>query len=97
MTKDDWLHILNTEKDRFKVVLAYCLYKGKPEQETMNMLQFVSLGILSSYGITISSLTEEAVRSICMEFDFIELRNKEGILIKFYKNQQTNGKEILKI
>lgn len=97
MTKDDWLHILNTERDRFKVVLAYCLYKGKSEQETMHMLQLVSLGILSSYGITIGLLAYEVINNICIEFDFIELRNKEGRLIKFYKNQQTNGKEIFKV
>lgn len=97
MTDEDWLSILNSEENAVEIVLHYCLYKGKSEQDTVDMLKLVSIGALALYGITINSLAYEAINNICMELDFIELRDKEERLIKFYKNQQTNGKEIFKV
>lgn len=97
MTDKDWIKILNSNTDPVTIVLAYCLYKGKPKELSEQFVQLVSFDMLIGYGITINNLAEEAITNICIELGLIELSNKQGKIIAYYKNNSQNGKEILKI
>lgn len=83
MSREEWIKFIasNPKSDRF--VFQYCVHKGKDEE--LSRL-FCSI-VLAAGGFscpTMDQLMDRAYERLREEFNFTELRDREGRLIKVY-------------
>lgn len=88
MSREEWLDFLNSEsKPTGKQFLwEYCKHRGKNNEELFNDFYFLlKCGLFfTEYGATVDSLIEYALDYIGEELSLVILKDKEGIIIKFY-------------
>lgn len=80
MNREDWVDLINSKPTPILFLWEYCKHRGKKDKKMFESL----CEIIAITNIDITKLVSYAYSYICTEFKLIELKDKNGYLLKVY-------------